>query len=339
MVLFFIGFPWVLSVSGIRPTVKMLVVTSSLEIVFLVVASSIIISRAPVTHSLRPFTLASVGFKGVAMGMIFAITSFIGVGSHAPLGEEAKGIRTQQGRLIGKAAILSLTVVGAALTLSAYALTVGWGQSKMGSFASSNTPGVSVFLHYLGPVGAIALVVLAVNSALMDSLALLTSSARVLYAVGRDKLLQTSFGVLNGHRAPARSVSLLSGIAFIVAVGFGLLLGPRNAFDVLTTAVLLGLVTAHTMMNLSLMRLSHRERRVTQLVFHMVLPVVATLLFWGVLYESFIPFRFPIAWAAVIWLAMLVPAVTWTWVSTRGMTDEAGHHLGLLGHPDLPPYT
>jgi len=349
MILFFIGVPLLLNVLGIRPTVKTLVVTSSLEIVFLIVASAIIIARSPLHTPLQPFSFATVGVKGVALGMIFAITSFIGVGSHAPLGEESKGVRTQQGRLIGKAAILSLGMVGAALTVSAYALTVGWGQARMASFAKSPAPGVTVFLHYLGPVGAIALVVLAINSALMDDLALMTSTARVLYAVSRDKLLQASFAVVNGRRAPARAVTFVAVTATVVAIGFGVWLGPAQAFNVLTTAVLFGLVTAHTLMNVSLMRISYRERRATQIVFHMVLPVVAMGLFWYVLYESIIPFAFPLGWAAVFWAAVLVPAIAWTWhaAGRSKLAEEAGRHLGTrpadievstLEHADLPPY-
>ena len=345
MILFFIGVPWLLSVLGIRPTVKTLVWTSGLEIVFLIVASAIIIGRSPLHAPLHPFDLAAVGVKGVALGMIFAITSFIGIGSHAPLGEEAKGVRTQQGRLIGKAAILSLTLVGAALTISAYALTVGWGQTKMASFARSPAPGVTVFLHYLGPVGAVALVVLAINSALMDDLALMTSTARVLYAVGRDKLLQTSFAVVNGRRAPARAVSAVAALATVVAISAGLWLGPARAFDMLTTAVLFGLVTAHTLMNVSLMRLSARERRATHILFHLVLPVLAVGLFWSVLYESTIPLVFPLAWAAVLWAAVLGASIAWAWhaASPQRLVSEVGHYLGtrpdpteVLGAPPAP---
>jgi len=336
MIVFFIGVPFGLSVAGIRPTVKTLVFTSSLEIVFLIVASAIIIGRAPLHQPLHPFDMAAVGVKGVALGMIFAITSFIGVGSHAPLGEEAKGVRTQQGRLIGKAAILSLTMVGVALTISAYALTVGWGQGAMSSFASSAAPGVAVFLRYLGPVGAVALVVLAVNSALMDDLALMTSSARVLYAVSRDQLLQTSFAVVNGRRAPAAALSVVAGGATAIGLGFGLWLGPSTAFNVLTTAVLFGLVTAHTLMNLSLMRISYRERRAAQVLFHLVLPVIAMGLFWVVLYESIVPFAFPLAWAAVIWVVVLVPSALWSWwaIGHGRLAPERRRHLGTP--PETP---
>ena len=338
MMLVFIGVPWLLSVLGIRPTVKTMLLTSSLEIVFLIVSSIIIIARSHVAAPLHPFTFATVGVKGVALGMIFAITSFIGVGSHAPLGEEAKGVRTQQGRLIGKAAILSLTLVGVALTISAYALTVGWGQARMALFSKAAAPGVQVFLHYLGPVGAVALVVLAINSALMDDLALMTSTARVLYAVSRDKLLQTSFATVNGKRAPAASVTFVGATAILVGLVFGLWLGPAQAFDVLTTAVLFGLVTAHTLMNLSLMRISYRERRVTQLAFHFVLPIIAMGLFWMVLYETVVPLVFPLAWAAIFWLVILIGAIIWTYIKIggdRNLTQQAGHQLGLA-HEEHP---
>lgn len=328
-VLAFIGIPWVLSVMGIRPTVRTLVFTSTLEIAFLIVASLIIIGHAPTLHPLRPFSLAASGIKGVSMGMIFAITSFIGVGSHAPLGEEARGVRTQKGRLIGKAAVVSLTLVGAALTLSAYALTVGWGEANMGAFSRANAPGVTVFLHYLGPVGAVALVVLAVNSALMDSLALLTSSARVLYAVGRDKLVTTHFAQVNGRRAPAWSISVLALGAVVVALSFGLWLGPRQAFNVLTTTVLFGLVTSHTLMNVSLMRQSHQERHWVQIVLHFVLPILAVALFWLVLYESIIPLAFPLAWAGVFWIVILSVGVIYALSVRHRVSPEKRHRLGM----------
>ncbi|MCY0879544.1 MAG: APC family permease [Firmicutes bacterium] len=336
---FFIGVPWGLSVAGIRPTIRTLVFTSGLEIAFLIATSLFIIGHAHPVAPLRPFSLAAVGLKGVAMGMIFAITSFIGVGSHAPLGEEAKGPRTQRGRMIGKAAIVSLTLVGAALTLAAYALTVGWGEANMAAFASAPAPGVIVYLHYLGLGGAVALIVLAINSALMDSLALLTASARVLYAVGRDKLLQTHFAAVNGRRAPARSVSTLAAAALALAVGVGLWLGPGNAFDMLTTAVLFGLVTAHTLMNVALMRLARREgpasssqrmwARGGRLLVHWVLPILAMTLFWGVLYESLVPFVFPLTWSAIFWAAVVLPAGIWAWTVSRGVSLPERYALGV----------
>jgi amino acid transporter len=305
--------------------------------------------------------MGAVGLKGVALGMIFSVTSFIGVGSHAPLAEEARGGNGGSGGgsggsgggggrggggSIGKAAILSLVLVGVTLTVSAYALTVGWGQAHMASFATARAPGVVIFLRYLGPLGAVLLVVFAVNSALMDDVALVTSSARVLYAVGRDRLVRHSLAKLNKRHAPARAVTAVAALSVAAALGFGFWLGPVAAFDVLTTAVLFGLVTTHTLMNFSLMRLSSGERRVVQLLFHVVLPIVAMGLFWLVLYESVVPLSFPLAWGAVTWVAVLVASTAWTWHVTAGagLQGAAGRTLGTgdgaaaaLPQPLVPP--
>lgn len=335
-VLFFIGVPWLLSVMGIRPSIKLLATTSLIEITFLIVASLIIMSQAPNFHRpWLPLEIGSSGIKGVAMGMVFAITSFIGIGSHTALGEETKGIQTQKGRLIGKAALVSLTLAGAALTLSAYALTVGWGMFKMKSFAGANAPGVTVFLHYLGPVGGIALVVLALNSALADSIALLTSSSRVLYAIGRDELVNTGFAQVNGRSAPARSVSLLATLAVASAILMGQLLGVSTAFNVMTTAVLFGLVTAHTLMNISLMKLFRLEHKQAHFVQHVVLPIMATLLFWWVLYESVWPIAYPLSLSAVIWLIVLFPALLYVFIGAPKIRPEHQHHLGQASRRDL----
>ncbi len=331
-ILFFIGVPWLLSISGIRPSIRVVAVTSFVEVAFLVVASMIIIVKAAPIHPWAPFSIPSDGFKGVAMGMIFAITSFIGIGSHTPLGEEVRGPRTQRGRLIGKAALLSLTLVGAALVLSAYALTVGWGAADMTSFATANAPGVTVFVRYLGPVGGAALVILAVNSAMADSLALLNSSSRVLYAIGRDALISERFAQVNNTQAPQRSITVITGVTIFVAVLAVAVFGASNGFNVLTTAVLFGLVTAHTLMNVSLMRLARADHEgiSTRLLYHYLLPIVATALFWWVLYESIVPLAYPLDWSLAAWLGFTLLVLAYVFRVHGRIHPDHRHHLGTI---------
>lgn len=333
-VIFFIGIPWILGVAGIRPSIRVIALTSLLEILFLIGSSVWIIHKVAPTHPWAPFSWQTVGFKGIAMGMIFAITSFIGVGSNAPLGEEAQGIQTQNGRVIGKAALVSLTLVGLALTLSAYALTIGWGMNDMQAFSQNGAPGVVVFLRYLGPTGATALVILAVNSAMADGLALLNSSARVLYAIGRDQLIHTRFAHINGQGAPSQSILLIGGIALCMAIGFGFAWGPANAFNILTTAVLFGLVTAHTLMNVALMFLPREQDQVVSgIFFHFVLPIIATLLFWWVLYESIFPVSYPLYWSPILWVMVLIPALWYAIRKGNQMSAAKGHALGTVNGP------
>lgn len=83
------------------------------------------------------------------------------------------------------------------------------------------------------------------------------------------------------------------------------------------------------------MRISHGERNLGQIVFHLALPVPAMGIFWFVLYESLLPFVFPLAWAAVFWALAMIPAIGYALKVTRHMDTTRGHHLGIH-EEDLP---
>jgi hypothetical protein len=92
-------------------------------------------------------------------------------------------------------------------------------------------------------------------------------------------------------------------------------------------------------MNVSLMRLSSGERRGVQVLFHVVLPVIAMGLFWIVLYESVMPVSFPLAWGAITWAVFLVASTVWTWrVTARvDVTGAAGRTLGTRSEAHALP--
>ncbi len=76
-----------------------------------------------------------------------------------------------------------------ALIPSAYALTVGWGISNIGSFASHPDAGLTVFYRYLGPVGLILLIVFTLNSYLSNGVSKATAVSRWWYSAARDNIV------------------------------------------------------------------------------------------------------------------------------------------------------
>jgi amino acid transporter len=180
-----------------------------------------------------------------------------------------------------------------------------------------------------------ALVILAINSAMADSLALLNSSSRVLFAIGRDALISERFAQVSNTRAPQRSISVITGLTIFVAVLAVAVFGSSNGFNVLTTAVLFGLVTAHTLMNVSLMRLAHadHEGTSTRLFYHFLLPVVATGLFWWVLYESIVPLAYPLDWSLAAWLGFALLVLAYVFRIHGRIHPDHRHHLGTVRDP------
>ncbi|GGM71780.1 amino acid transporter [Thermogymnomonas acidicola] len=354
-ILVFIVVPIVLAIVGIRPQMKYVRVAAFFEIAFLGVLSLIIILRAPDNTAavFNPFAwkqysslFANEGgpVAGLGLGMIFGLTSFIGYGGSAPLGEEVDHPRS-----VTKALIYGLVLVGIILTEVAYALTVGWGTSMMQSFAQSNIPGIIVATLYTGIAGGFMLALVAFNSAFSDSVAMQSNAGRVYFAMARDGIIPKFFSEVSERFAtPWKSLAFIGTVSSAVAVGatftisaamglspVELLSGSANSaaissalsntFQLLTTVALVGLILTHTLLNTSVMTMFRRlrERHITlgqkilHPIEHYIMPAVATAIFIFVLYESIVPPIFPVTQAVLISSVYLVLAVLYVVVLSK----------------------
>ncbi|NON61154.1 APC family permease, partial [Acidianus sp. RZ1] len=327
---------------------------------FLAITSAIIIIKAP-DNSLQifnPFAWNSVygslfnkiggPIAGLGLGMIFGLTSFIGYGGSAPLGEEVK-----RSKDITKALMLGVTIVGVVLTEVSYALTVGWGTNNMLSFSLSAIPGIIVYARYLTIAGGLLLALFAFNSAFSDSVAMQSNAGRVYFAMGREGLLPKFFAEINEKWiTPAKSLAFIGVMSSILAILSGFVIGYfsglsplqmvtlpatspsvinalENSFDFLTTIALVGFIVAHFINNSAVMVFFHRNKSseknrhdiihlVIHYFLHYFLPALATVIFAFVLYESIIPPVFPVTQAVLFGSAILIFSVIYTiWIKIK----------------------
>ncbi len=337
-ILAFIIVPIVVAIIGIRPQMKYIRIAGFFEVIFLAVLSAIIIIKAPdnTLNVFNPFAwpqysswFAPEGgvMAGVGLGMIFGLTSFIGYGGSAPLGEEATSPQA-----ITKSLTFGLFIVGIVLTEVAYAQIVGWGIPLMQTFSSSGIPGIIVATTYTGIIGGVMFALVAFNSAFSDGVAMQANAGRVYFAMGRDGIIPKFFSFLHKkYVTPSKalifvavtssSVAVLS--TFIVAMGAGvspyalmtnhasdpiIVKALTDSFQFLTTMALGGLIITHILLNTSVMTMFRRLKekhtgvrdRIFHLMQHYVFPSIATLIFIFVLYESLVPPVYPITYAIMI---------------------------------------
>lgn len=372
LILVFILAPIFLAIFGIRPQMKYIRIAAFFEVIFLAVLSLIIIIQAkdntlqvfnPFVHS-SAFDKVGGPLSGLGLGMIFGLTSFIGYGGSAPLGEEAVNSRA-----ITKSLVFGLIIVGIVLTEVAYALTVGWGVSLMGTFATANIPGIIVATAYAGAAGGIMLSLVAFNSAFSDSVAMQSNAGRVYFAMGRDGVLPSYFAQLHEkYVTPHRALIFIGSIASTLAIGSTVIISYfvhepfsyffshpasdpatsmilADTFNLLTTLALFGLIITHILLNTSVMTLFYRLREKHKGVFifvhiseHYVLPVIATVIFVWVLYESLYPPVFPITDAVVASIIYLVFALSYARRIVKHKPDvakRAGRSVNLVEEEKL----
>ncbi|QKR00901.1 APC family permease [Metallosphaera tengchongensis] len=372
----FVLAPIGLAMVGIRPQMKYIRYAAITELIFLAITSLIIILKAP-DNTFQVFNPLAWGniygsqfkslggpFAALGLGMIFGITSFIGYGGSAPLGEEAKRTRD-----IRKALVMGVLVVGVVLTEVAYSLTVGWGVNNMVSFATNGIPGIIVYTEYMGIIGGLLLALFAFNSAFSDSVAMQSNAGRVYFAMARDGVIPKFFSYVSKRFiTPTKSLAFVGITSTVIAIATGFVVGYfsgltpvqmftlsatsnevvnalENAFDYLTTIALVGLVIAHVMMNTSVTVLFRRLKEVhrglnviAHPIQHYVLPTVATLIFAFVLYESVYPPVFPVTQAVITGFAFLAFSVLYTiWIAKKRphIMNKVGTRINLVREEQL----
>jgi len=370
----FIVAPIILAIAGIRPQMKYVRYAAAYEVAFLAILGIIIIIHAPdnTLSVFDPFAWSSYDtefrpyggpFAGLGLGMIFGLTSFIGYGGSAPLGEEVRVTSS-----ITRSLVLGLLIVGAVLTEVAYALTVGWGINNMSSFANAEIPGVIVATLYAGIIGGLLLSLTAFNSAFSDAVAMQANAGRVYFSMARDRVIPQAFAKISKRfGTPYISLIFIALISVVmsllvpflveIAMGFGpfYLISSRNlqnidsilenSFDLLSTMALVGLISVHLMLNASVMTLFRRLKethfgfhKITHPFEHYILPALATAVFIFVLYESVVPPVFPITQAVATVAVFIIFMVFYImWLSRRhpDVVEGAGRRINLIKEEEL----
>lgn len=281
-------FVWFISFRGIRPSLEYSMIAGMIELIVFTVLGVILIAHAGNHNSVKAFlpSTSPTGWAGVGMAMIFGLFSFAGYGAAAPLGEEAKNPK----KTIGLAVMLSVLIIGIYYVFIGYASTVGWGIDKMKGYAGLPLPLMTMAMTLLGPIWFWLLSVLVINGTIACITAIHNAQVRVLYALGRDRLIVPArLGETHAKtHAPAQAIRFQSILSIVVVTVVGFWLGSFAGFVFLGELMTLSTLTVHIMANVALTRY-YRQSGEFAVVRHGVIPVLATLLYLFPIYFTVFP--------------------------------------------------
>ncbi|TQM45271.1 APC family permease [Pseudonocardia cypriaca] len=171
---------------------------------------SVIDGTTPVADPGRSFDLAAfwpsaagVSWTGVLFGLSFAMLSFTGAEASAVLSEETRDPR----RAIPRAIIGSIVVAGLFYLVITYATAIGFGVQQ----ATTDWPTSVAGLAAVAPNEAVGAVVLACAAlaSLFCALGVHIAVSRVLFAMGRERVLPAWLGTLHPRwGTPWRAIGL-----------------------------------------------------------------------------------------------------------------------------------
>ena len=233
---------WFLTYRGIKLSTRVGVILGLIEIGIFLVVSVLLIANAATPVNTAVFIPADGNVLPALQGMVFCLLAFVGFEAAAPLGEEAREPR----RTIPRAVVLSCVLIGLFYMFCYYAATVFFGPDKMQADfigANDSNPWGGMAEQVLPGIGSLLVTFAIVNSSLANANAGANASTRVIFSLGRSRLLPGALSAVHPvHRTPVNAVHAQGVIGIVLAVGLSLLFSGEAAGGPLTTYFVIGYI-------------------------------------------------------------------------------------------------
>ena len=246
----------------------------------------------------------------IALASVFGFLSYAGFESAASLGEES----TEPRRMIPRAMAAAIAFGAVFYVVCIAVQTLGFGTDAAGvrAFAASPAPLGELAKSYVGTGMADALNLAAIISAIGAGLGCASVAARMLFALGRDRLLDERLAAVSPTGAPGGGLAFVMVLDLAILVVFGAAQAkPFNVFFYFATIGTLSLLAMYVLTNVAAARfLAARGARA-----ELALPVAGIAVAGYVLYHNVWPVpdspynAFPYVVAG--WLALGVAQAAW----------------------------
>jgi amino acid transporter len=332
-----IGLVFTIGSRGLDRSAETAIVFLAIEVTVMTVLCITILVNAH--HlSLAPFAPSSSlhGFTGIRFGMLWGVLMFVGFEMAATLGEETHDPR----RGVPRALFIAVGTIGVFYVLASYCAAVGFGAGAGSrAFATNAAPWTTLADNNWGTSLAWIMTLVVIFSQFANSVAGSNGAVRILFSLGRERLLPSQLARTNASGSPIGAWTFFIALSTLITLALGFAMGPLNVYDWMGTLLGLGICLVYIAVNLALVVWMWRfSRQSFSWWKHGLIPIVASLLLtqpiWGQLHP-YPPYPFS-----------LVPPLLLTWI-VGGIAyflylrSRAPHVIKGMGHvwvdaPDAP---
>jgi amino acid transporter len=280
-----------LTVSGIRPSLRVGLIGLAFESIVFAILSIIIVAQGGATgNSIKPFELSQApSASGLFLGIIFGIFIFVGFETSTTLGEETRDPH----RTIPRALYLAVGSIGVLVVFFTYAAVIGFGVSKSGLAAlQSNSVPYSYLAQRYGDTTLQVFVNIAtVTSFLALNVIIMTAASRVLFTISRDGLAPAIFGRVNRLQTPANASLAIGAVSLVVVLITGAAWGALTTSGWYAFLSTMFFIAAYATACVGVSVYYYRYlRRHFRLVGNILIPLIALVGMGCVLYGNLHPF-------------------------------------------------
>ncbi|MEO5940071.1 MAG: APC family permease [Candidatus Limnocylindrales bacterium] len=270
---------FVLSIRGIRISMETALIAFGIEVGVIIVLCLLVLGKGGAEGiNLQPFDpgQSPTGLSGIALGLVFGILSFVGFEGAATLGEEVENPRVNVPRAIFGATLL----VGLIYLFATWAETLGFGVSTISVLQQDAAPFDTLAQRYSPDWFRVLVDIAGASSMFGVMISSHNGVTRIIYAMGREKLLPAFLGTINGkYSTPQMAIIVQSAGSGILAVILGLAVGPFNTYGYLGTILTLGIIPVYILVNVAVIRYFRTNHPSEfNVIKHLILPILGILL-------------------------------------------------------------
>jgi amino acid transporter len=274
-----IVFTAVLTVVGLTPSLRVGLIFLAFEIlVFGLIALIVLFNGGADGLSLKPFdpSESALGFSGIIYGLVFAIFAFVGFESSTTLGEEAH----EPQRTIPRAVLVTTLAVGAFYVLLIYSGVVGFGISEKGLTAlqSDGTPFDTLARSFSGPFLGTLSIIAVMTSFIALNIVTVTAASRMIFSMGRDRMLPPWFDDVNARGAPARAIVAVTVTFLAITLILGSIYEPGELASWAAYIATLFFIAAYALLGVGVVKYYYeRHRPEFSLWRHLLVPIAGLI--------------------------------------------------------------
>jgi amino acid transporter len=250
-----------LAALGVQFSLKAGLLGLAFEIsVFSIFAILVIVKGGANGQSLAPFdpSQAPKGFaSGLLIACVYTIFAFVGFESATTLGEEAH----EPKKTIPRAVMLTTLLLGAFFVVVTYAEVIGFGASTagVGQLISDPTAFNTLAHRYGNGFLSGAIDVAVVFSFVALNIVTVNAVTRMLYAMGRDRMLPRGLAQLNRRRAPQNAAVTVGALGLAASLLFGSIYKPDVYASWSAYFATLLFIGAYVLLCVGIIRFKQRE--------------------------------------------------------------------------------
>lgn len=269
----------ILGINRIDFSAKIIGVLVALEFAVVIVFDVIALIVAPEGYSVAPLNPVNLFVPGIGAVLAFGVAAFMGFESAAIYAREAKDPK----RTVGRATFLAVIVVGLFYAFSAWAMTVGVGQSQVVADSQEFGPDLLfVFLsQHSGQWFTDIANLLFITSLFAALQAFHNTIARYFAELGNEGMIPHWFGRRSNSGAPYAGSVTQTALALLVTIGFAVadtgdpLFPVLTMFTWLTNTGAFGLIMLMALVALAVIVFFAKDKRGIGIFTRLIAPLVS----------------------------------------------------------------